>query len=216
LLGLPFPANSEGRVLVEALDMALPAAEDLRVREREQQARLKASTPHRSELAAAERTARTPAAAVAALLLLLCALAAIRSEPKPLLLASAIFLGVYLILFQAFGLAYSLSAVGREEYLNSFFLENLIAAALAYFAGSRALRRGSDLRRRRLRFAVLATSLPALRVAWVHWRTGLFMHRLMPDLSAAFTAYLDLLAIFGTSLAALLLFSWRRSARDRA
>ena len=219
LLGLPMPANNQGRVLAEALDAPPERLQAIRRREREQRECLAARLPDREAGLRAERHDRGPVSTLAAVWFLAVLAAALAgAAPRRLAAAGALCFGVYYALFLALGLDYSLSAVVREEYLNGFFLKNILAAAAGYGIGVIQLARtAASEKNLYLRLAAAVTSLFGLRVVWTHAQSGLAMRGFMPDLEAGFKAYLDLLAIFGVALAALLaFFVFRRIGRARA
>jgi len=218
LLGLPLPAESQGRVLSEALDVAPEDLASVERRQRDQAALRESRMPDWDSLAAEQRAARAPQALVVfALLAAAIGLSMVRLQDRIVRLgaALALFVVVYYALFQAFGLAYSLSAVVREEYLYSFFLRDLAAAAMAYLAAAAILRW-----RNLLALGAAVTALFGLRVAFVHFRWGLFMEKLAPDFDWAFLSYLDLLALFATAVTACLATgiaaAMRRHRRSRA
>lgn len=216
LLGLPMPANNQGGVLADALDAPPERLQAVLRREREQRECLAARLPDREAGLRAERRARDPAATLAALWFLTILSAALAGAARPWRLAAAValYFGVYYALFFALGLGYSLSAIVREEYLNGFFLKNILAAAAGYAAGAFWLARsgggGTPLY---LRQALAVTSVSGLLVSWTHAQSGLLMRGFMPDLEASFKAYLDLLAIVGVAVAAFAAFFVSRRAR---
>jgi uncharacterized membrane protein len=123
-------------------------------------------------------------------------------EAKKLGGAALVHIAVYFTLYWAFGLGYSLSDIVREENLNWFFLRNAAAAGIALLVATRLLKVDA------LRTAIIVTSIFGLRVAWIWYDSGLIMDRLMPDLSHAFMAYMDLLhnlavALTGVAAAAI-------------
>ncbi len=219
LLGLPMPANNQGRVLTEALDASQERLQTIRQREREQQECLTARLPDREAGLRAERRARDPVAMLAGLWFLLV-LATALAGPAPWRLAAtaALYFGVYYALFLSLGLGYSLSAIVREEYSNSFFLRNIFSAAAGYGAGIIWLARtAASETNLYLRFSLALTSLSGLLVVWTYSQSGLLMRGFMPDLEAGFKAYLDLLSILGVSIGTLItFFVFRRTGRDKA
>ncbi len=205
LLGLPLPANSQGEPLWAAIGRD-PAKE---ARWREQQELERSLVPRRETVEAEERRGRAPLAYALIVWLLAAALGAVALAGKPwprFALALLVFFAAYAWFFWALGLDYSLSAIVRQEYTNSFFLRDIAAAALA-FVGARRMLRVSDqtqYRRRALLLAVVITSVFALRGTWIYLTNGLLMGATLPNLQPAFTAYLDLLAVFGVGLMAAL------------
>ncbi len=216
LLGLPMPANNQGRVLAETLNAPPERLQAIRQREREQQECLAARLPDREAALQAERRDRGPAATLTAVWFLAVLSAALAgAAPRRLAAAIALYFGVYYALFLALGLGYSLSAVVREEYLNGFFLKNVLAAAAGYGIGAIWLAKTATSEKNlHLRLALAVTSLSGLLVAWTHAQSGLLMRGFTPDLNAGFKAYLDLLAIVGVAGGALIaFFVFRRTGR---
>lgn len=203
LAGLPIPADNQGEPLWQALERR--PSDEARVREqREAEA---AFRPARDVVRAQERIERlaVAGAALAWFVFVLAAAVRLESEPWPrFALAVPVFFVLYAWFFWTFGLGYSLSAIVRQEYTNSFFLRDVTAAALAFFIARRLIRSddAGESRRRSLRFALAATSLFGLRAAWIALDSGLLMGRTMPDLPSAFAAYLDLLAMLGVGVVA--------------
>jgi hypothetical protein len=201
LLGLPIPASNQGGVLFNALEMTDAQRQTLERRVVEQGKLFAERTPKRSETEVRERHGRLPASLAAGLGLVAALAFAIARIPVPkhrLFWAVAAFFVAYFGLFYAFGLGYSLSAIIREENLNSFFARNMAAAAIAFVCAALAARRGL------LWLGLLVVALFGLRVALIHYKTGLIMQTLMPDLDLGLTAYLDLLALFAVSITACL------------
>ena len=207
LLGLPIPANSQGSVLWDALDV--PAALDagLRARERLQREALLAHLPDREEGLAAQRRGRLPTGlAACAWFLAVAVWAAYGQRPRALAVGLAVFAGAYWSLFYLFQLGYSISHVVRQEYLYWFFARNIAAAGLAFAASVLCMRRlapGSGPAA--LRHAALVTSALALMVAATYLGDGLFMQGWMIEIGPAFRAYLNMLAVLGVVAGALAL-----------
>lgn len=202
LLGLPLPANNQGRILFEALRLTPAQRSALEARETAQQGLLAERLPDRSAVLEEERASRglVSVAALAAFALLAAGMLYFAAEDRrKMLIATGVFGALYAFCFYAFGLGYSLSIIVREEYLNGFFLRDMTAAAIAFGFASVVLQR------RILPLAALIAALFGLRVAWVHWEHGLLMQRTMPDLGQAFMAYMDLLAIFAVVITALIM-----------
>jgi hypothetical protein len=201
LLGLPIPASNQGAVLFDALDIPPEARQALEQRVVAQGKLFAERTPKRAETELREREGRLPASLGAGLALFAALAFAVARIPVPrqrLFWAVAAFLAVYVGLFDAFGLGYSLSAIIREEYLNSFFVRDIAAAAIAFLCAAWIAKRGL------LWLGLVIVALFALRAALIHYRTGLIMQTLMPDLDLGLTAYLDLLALFGVAVTACL------------
>lgn len=218
LLGLPIPANSQGRVLLEALDAPQESLQAIRQRERRQQESLTAHLPDRELALSAARHERAPAAALAGLwFLFVLGAASAGAAPWRLLAAVALYFGVYYALFFPLGLGYSLSMIVREEYLNSFFLKNILLAAAGYGAAVVWLAKtAASEANLYLRLSLALTSILGLIVTWAYFESGLLMRGLMPDLAVGFKAYLDLLAIFAIAVGAgIAFFFFRRTAQAR-
>ena len=201
LLGLPIPASNQGTVLFDALELSDAAREALEVRMVAQGKLFSERTPNRAQTEAAQRNGRLPASLAAGVgLFALLGFGVARSgiPRQRLFWAVMAFLFVYFGLFYAFGLGYSLSAIIREEYLNSFFARNVAGAAVAFVCAALVAKRGL------LWLGLIVVALFGLRVTLIHYKTGLMMGALMPDLDLGLTAYLDLLAIFGVSVTACL------------
>jgi hypothetical protein len=253
LLGLPLPAGSQGRPLLEALEIpsdgrlralrnavaqreafvwryagaappagvpALASAADPAGDEARLRARLEA-------LAAAEREARAsrqareaggrslPALALFALppiaLLGLFALRLFDTREAGRALAFAL-LGVaaYHALLPVLGLAYSLTAVNKDEWLEWFFAKDM-ALGVATCAASAAVlcvwrrRRGAtllELCRLAWLCAAAYTALFVAKVAFIYWRHDVFPRWAMPDQYWAFGFYLDTLVVMAVGLCA--------------
>jgi hypothetical protein len=127
---------------------------------------------------------------------------------------------VYHVLFPVFGLAYSFSAVNRDEYLGAFFGKDM---ALALGACAAAVALASVWMERRLRpapaaslvrmawLAAMGTGyLFLVRMAFVYWRNGVFLRWHMPDQYWGFAFYLDALALMAVGFGgiALPLAAW--------
>ncbi|MBI1358435.1 MAG: sulfatase-like hydrolase/transferase [Acidobacteria bacterium] len=201
LLGLPLPALAEGRPLELLLDLTDQQNAELRARSDQQQALMRQLLPDPGSTAASERIGRlTVSSTIAMALLGMAGLALFRIDAPWMrrLLAVLTFLLVYAALFWALGLQYSLSAVVREEYLNSFFLRNAAAAAVAFVAAALWTPRSP------LWLGLLLQGLLGLRVARTYYRFGLFLETYLPNLDASFRSYLDLLAMAAIGAAACL------------
>ncbi|MEZ5366217.1 MAG: alkaline phosphatase family protein [Bryobacterales bacterium] len=201
LLGLPIPASNQGTILFDALDLDAHNQQALELRMIAQGKVFAERTPNRQVTEQNERSGRLLASLAAGLGFLLAlgfGITRIPVSKAKLFWAVATFLAVYAGLFYALGLGYSLSAIIREEYLNSFFLRNIAAAAVAFLCASFVAKRGL------LWLGLIVIALFGLRVAIIHYRTGLFMQTLMPDLDLGLTAYLDLLSIFTVAVTACL------------
>lgn len=216
LLGLPIPANNQGRVLWEALAVPGESEALLRALERDQREALRAHMPDREASLASLRSGRLPISVAAILWFFGAMLAALWGRwTGAIAFAVAAFIVSYYALFYAFALEYSLSAIVREEYLNSFFLRDVLAATLAYGVAAACLA-GAGAREPQLflRPAVVLTSVFGLMVTRTNHRHGLLMQDWMLDLGPGFKAYLDMLAVQGIVLGTLLAlgasFAYRR------
>ncbi len=221
LLGLPIPANSQGRVLWDALDVPADLAPGLRELERVQRDALLRHLPDTAEAAEAARRRRVPLSLAACAWFLAVAAWAVHRQPLAAFAGGvAAFAAAYYGLFYLFQLGYSISSVVRQEFLYSFFGRDIAAAALATPAATAWARRaspgGGD---HGTRLAALVTSLLALSVVATYYAHGLRMQGWMIEIDPAFRACLDLLAIVGAVLGALVLgavgaFRGRREARQ--
>ncbi len=147
--------------------------------------------------------------------------ASYRSRWAWLVAAAGLYYAAYYILFWALGLGYSLSVVGREEYLAGFFGRNVVCSVVALIASSGFLYRKALGARGVLVLdqALLISTTVALQVIVMDYWFGLRMDDFMPDLTVSFKAYLDLLqicAVGGTSpvvFASTILMERRREKR---
>ncbi len=219
LLGLPIPANSQGRVLWEALDVPAEHAALLRQLEEEQRAALAAHMPDRTAALKAQQAERMPWSILSGLCLLAATLGVVHWQRRhwaSLCAAAAVFLLAYFALFYAFGLGYSLSAIVRQEYLYSFLAKNVAAAAMATGVAALAVFRGAGRRfEAAVGVAVLVASPAAMAVAWTHFRYGLLMDGWMLEIGPAFQAYMHMIAIVGIALGVLLVGAVNRLAPGR-
>lgn len=211
LLGLPIPANNQGRVLWDALEEPAGTGVRLRGLESAQREALAAHMPDRAASLAALRAGRLPVSVVAAGWFLGLVLAVGRSQRlRAYLVATAAFAAVYWLCFFFFQLGYSLSVIVRQEYLYSFFGRNVLAAALATGAASYCLQRlAAPDRASVARLAVILTSGFALMVTYTYYRHGLRMEGWMIEIGPGFKAYMDMLAICGVVTGALLVLGFR-------
>lgn len=208
LLGLPIPANSQGRVLWEALEVPPEHDADLRKLEEEQRTALRGHMPDRRAALRDQRSERLPWS----VFIQFCALAAIggaayrqRQNPKPLLVALACFGGAYFAMFYAFGLGYSISSIVRQEYLYTFLAKDVVAAAAAYGIAAVVLFRfGGRRSETAISLAVWICSAAAMVVGQIYFQFGLRMEGWMLEIGPAFQAYLHMVAIVGVVLGTLL------------
>lgn len=210
LLGLPLPANNQGEILWQTLELSEQQRSMLEAQAGEQRAVLDNGMPDRDRLVADGRRSRAPLSLLAAswfAALIVGCLWKAGDDAKRLAGAAALHVVLYFALYWAFGLGYSLSDIVREEMLNWFFLRNAAAAVLALLLATRLLKVDA------LRTALIVTSIFGLRVAWIWYDAGLIMERVMLDLSQGFMAYMDLLHNLAVSLtAAALTLALRRQA----
>ncbi len=200
LLGLPLPATNQGSVLWQALDVPPDLAPALHQREAQQHALAAAHFPDLRKIRAEDRRSRSlrALALFSGIWFVGCAIVLnYRRSWRWLLLALGVYYAAYYALFFGLGLEYSLSAINREEFLNTFFGKDLAAAAVAFgVAGVFLLRKveapGATAL---LDLALLAACSLVIQVTWVYFEYGLFMHMVMLDLRHAFKAYLDLLQL---------------------
>ena len=212
LLGLPLPANNQGEILFQLLDLNDQDRSALEARAAEQRTVLDGGMPDRDQLETDGRRSRAPLSLLAApwfAALIVGCLWQAGQGAKRLGGAVLVHFAVYFTLYWAFGLGYSLSDIVREENLNWFFLRNAAAAALALLVATRFLKADA------LRTAIIVTSVFGLRIAWVWYDSGLIMERLMLDLGQGFMAYMDLLHNLAVSITAVALAAFY-GARPRA
>ena len=200
LLGLPLPSTNQGRILWEALAVPDGIAGALRSRKHEQRRLALSKLPSREqspEVGRARRTLGSLAAAAPFTLLLVGVFVNYRPRWASLVAAACLYYAVYYILFWALGLGYSLSVVGREEYLAGFFGRNVVCSVVALIASSGFLYRKALGPRGVLVLdqALLISTTVALQVIVMDYWFGLRMDDFMPDLTVSFKAYLDLLQI---------------------
>ena len=226
LLGLPIPANSQGRVMWDALEVPPEHASGLRDLERVQREALEAHLPNREESLTAQRTQRLPAAIASGAWFLLLAVAGLlhgtgRGWRRMSFAASAvIFVVAYYLLFFVLQLGYSLSSMVRQEYVYFFLGRTVLVAALAFgiaaFAARKLVGSGSGPI---LQLSTLVTSVFALFVTVTYYVHGLRMDEWMIELVPGFRAYLHMMSILGVVLAAVAavaLDAVRRRMRARA
>jgi hypothetical protein len=200
LLGLPLPSANQGVIIWDALDIPEDAALELRAREREQRRIANSHLPSREQGRAAERDARALSTIVFWLLLTLVGVWAVilRHQDRGfILLMTLVYYAVYYALFWLFGLGYSLSAIGREEYTNGFLGLNALAALLACIVVGALAARRTPFLGHRLAFDTAAwlTVTLGLQISVIHYQWGLIMVGFVPNLSASFKGYLDLIQL---------------------
>ena len=208
LLGLPIPANNQGSVLWDALEVAPEHAPGLRDLERLQREALEAHLPNREESLAAQRTQRLPAAVASGAWFLLLAVASLmhgagRGWRRMSFAVTAVTFAVaYYLLFFVMQLGYSLSSMVRQEYVYFFLGRMVLVAALAFgiaaFAGRKLVGSGSGPI---IQLSTLVTSVFALSVTVTYYVHGLRMTDWMIELVPGFRAYLNLMSILGVALA---------------
>ncbi len=209
LLGLPIPANSQGSVLWDLLDVPADHGLTLRDLERVQREALNEHMPDREESLATLRGGRIPAAVTAvAWFLAVGGCALYRQRLAPYAIALAAFAVAYYFLFYLFQLGYSLSAMVRQEFMYTFFARNVAAAAIGIAGAVACLRRlGYRSAGAVLRLSTLVTSALALLVTATYYRYGLRMEGWMIEIGPGFKAYLDMLAMFGVVLGTMLVLA---------
>lgn len=229
LLGLPIPANSQGAVLWDALDAPPEHRDGLREMERLQREAIDAHLPDREESLAAQRRWRIPFAIGSFAWFLVAGLgsAAHSRRRVPLGTAAVVFVLSFLVLAYFLQLGTSISAIVREEYLYSFFVRLIGAAAIGFGAAAFCLTRfrdplgsatvsgplqtgaprpwlASPQADATMRLGLLLTSGFALLVTAIYYRYGLLMDDWMIEIGPVFAAYLGLLAILGVALGTIL------------
>lgn len=216
LLGLPLPATNQGDPLWQALDLSPEHEAQLRERTAEQQALAASKIPERADLREQGRSDRLLPALTAVLLagaLIVMVLVRRRARWFSVVFAAGAYFATYYLLFFATGLGYSLSAVGREEYLRSFLAANISEAGGAFLVSTLVAMVATANRARKWNsplatdLALLICGLVGLRVAWIYWSSGLIMTGAMLDLDLSFEACLHLLEIAGIALSVALLFA---------
>lgn len=206
LLGIPIPANSQGRVLWEALDVPPELEGSLRGLEAAQRTALGAHMPDREQALLAQRRARTPIAAASCALFLFLALVALRGQGLwPYARALALFAVSFVALGWILQLGLSISTVVRQEYLNSFFARLVGAAVCAFAIAAHGLvQRGVRGSHCLPRLAMVITSGLGLFVTATYYTYGLRMEGWMIEIGPGFRAYLALLAIVGVVVGVLM------------
>ena len=212
LLGLPLPSTNQGKILWEALAVPEGIAGALRTREHEQRRLADSKLPSREQSLETGRTNRrlgSLAAAAPFTLLLVGMFANYRSRWAWPAAATGLYYAVYYVLFWALGLGYSLSVVGREEYLVNFFARNVACSVAALIVSSVFLYRKALGPRGILVLdqALLISTTVVLQVIVMDYWFGLRMNEFMPNLTASFKACLDLLQICAVGGASPLVFA---------
>ena len=208
LLGLPIPANSQGSVIWDALEVPPEHAPRLRDLERVQREALEAHLPNREVSLAAQRTQRLPAAIASGAWFLLLAVASLvhrtgrGSARIAFAMTAVIFVAAYYALFFLFQLGYSLSSMVRQEYVYFFLGRMVLVAALAFGTATYAARKlvgsGSGPI---VQLSTLVTSVFALSVTVTYYVHGLRMDDWMIEFVPGFRAYLNMVSILGVVLA---------------
>ena len=223
LLGLPLPATNQGDPLWQALELNAEHEAQLRERTAKQQALAASRIPDRADLRERGRRERLMPAIVAFLLtgaLIVVAFVRRRARWFNVAASAAAYFAAYYLLFFATGLGYSLSDLGREEYLLLFLGANIAEAGGAFFVSSLVamgaarnwIRRWDSLLATDL--ALLICGLLGLRVAWIYWNSGLIMTGSMLDLDLSFEACLRLLEVTGIALVVASLLVIRRLLKN--
>ena len=199
LLGLPIPANNQGKVMWEALDFPEDLKAAGQVREKQQQQTMEAHLPNRDKAFAKEKNARKLPVMIAVCWFLVVFIVVLwKQRLLQLAFSLAAFFVTYYMFFYVFELWYSLSAIVREEYMNGFLVRNVVAAILAFVLASICLTGlGGRKQSIYLRLALALCSVFGILVAITHYSHGLLMVGWMPELVPLFKAYLDMLAILG-------------------
>ena len=225
LMGLPLPTTTQGRILIEALD-APEALRSQLISLDHSQRKLIADVLGRSGYPGAFRIIERPDRILPALgmLTFFCAVVFVIGLRRPRsfvlpVVGPAVYYVLYYAGFWAMGLGYSLSVVGREEFLWNFFGRNMAAAAGALFiAGYAISRRAAAWQAAKLflDLGLLVTASLALQVVVLYFQDGLFMNRFMPPLDMSFKACLDLTQLFAASAAAAIGFAIQGVVEKRA
>jgi hypothetical protein len=136
---------------------------------------------------------------------------------------------IYALLFRLLGLGYSLSAVNKEAYLNSFFLRDMLAGATAllfaaFCAGmihrpecSGDLKVAATSVRMGAAVSLLVSVVLAILVLSAWWFDGLWTGWWLPNLKLGFMVYLHLLVMFALCFAVwpAILAAWLASRAPR-
>ena len=212
LLGLPLPSTNRGRILWEAVDVPEEEAAALRSRELQQRKLVLSKLPRREETLQAERSQRalrSLAGASAFVVVAMGILVGHKPRRSRSLAAAGLYYAVYYMLFWALGLGYSLSVVGREEYLLGFFARNVVCSVAALIVSSGFLYRKALGPRGVLVLdqALLISTAAALQVIVMDYWFGLRMNEFMPNLTVSFKACLDLLQICAVGVVSPLVFA---------
>ncbi len=216
LLGIPIPSMNQGRFLAEAFDFPPATIQEVQDRVEQQRAMFhrvqqrilggdRAGAPLRARslrLGPAVALALCIAVGVGWILAGACHTTRERGE---LFLATMLYNGVYYALFRNFHLAYSLSAVNREEFLNAFLFKGMLVSALATALLGAAVavtreRTVTDRVRLFAAFAALISLTWMAQVLRIYYLNGITITAWMFDLTQAFTCYLDLLALIGVAV----------------
>jgi hypothetical protein len=124
-------------------------------------------------------------------------------------LAAAAGVLLYHAALPAAGLAYSFTAVNKDEQLSAFFTRDmavgLAACAAAVFAGAWRERRASgaglfDLARSAWLVTAVFCHAFVVKMAWVFWEQGASVRWRLGDMYWAFGFYLDLLVVMAVGL----------------
>jgi hypothetical protein len=160
-------------------------------------------------------------------LLVLGGLCAAGLAPVPELrrgaVAAAIAFALYHLALPAAGLAYSITAINKDEWVGRFFGKDMAlgaaASVLAALVAVWPARHAPLLERARrawLAAALLATLFVA-KIALVYWHNGVFLRWHVPDQYWGFGFYLDVLALMalGLSAPALVAVAWAAGTAAR-
>jgi hypothetical protein len=122
--------------------------------------------------------------------------------------------GLYHLLLPVTRLAYSLTAVNKDEWMAAFFRKDMVLGVACCVAAVAALaivarREGGwplfDLARNAWLVAAAFCLVLAVKIAVVYWRHGVFLRWQMPDQYWSLGFYLDVLAVMAVGLASPLL-----------
>ena len=219
LLGLPNP-RLQPRPCSLGRDRGAPdgVRQELRRREDQQREFVQANQPAASRRAEREGTNRFPGLIM--IVALAVGVAGWNALPRPrsakrAALGLAAYYGIYYVLFWAFGLGYSLSLVGGEDAAWWFVARN-VAAVIPAFIGSVwvvAHASRTSPRNALLGAALLISATLVGQVGVIHWKSGLFMVRSLPNMYWFMKAHLDLIQLGVVGGAASALFVLTASIR---
>jgi hypothetical protein len=123
---------------------------------------------------------------------------------------AALAVAAYHLLLPVLGLAYSLTAVNKDEWLERFFVKDMALGGLTCAAAALALcawrrRRGAgpwELCRLAWLCAAFFVAVFVAKASFIYWRHDVFPRWAMPDQYWAFGFYLDTLVAMAVGIGA--------------